>query len=39
MGLRRVLRWTLDKKEMDGILSKIERLKKFIALTIQNDQL
>lgn len=30
--LKRVLRWTRDKREIDTILSKIERLKAFVGL-------
>ena len=36
---RVVLRWTLDKKEIDAILSKIERLKTLIGLALQKDHL
>lgn len=39
VNLKRVLRWTLDKKEMDTILSKIERLKTLVGLTLQKDHL
>lgn len=38
INLRRVL-WTLDKKEIDAILSKIERLKTLIGLALQKDHL
>lgn len=37
MRLRRVLRWTLDKKEVEATLSKIERLKTLIGLALQKD--
>lgn len=37
--IRRVLRWTLEKKEIDAILSKIERLKTLIGLALQQDHL
>lgn len=36
---RVVLRWTLDKKEIDNILSRIERLKTLISLALQKDHL
>lgn len=39
MRLRRVLRWTLDKKEVEATLSKIERLKTLIGLALQKDHL
>ena len=39
VNLRRVLSWTLDKKEIDAILSKIERLKTLIGLALQKDHL
>ena len=39
VNLRRALRWTLDKKKMDTILSKIERLKTLVSLTLQKDHL
>lgn len=38
LDLRRVI-WTLDKKDIDDILSKIERLKTLIGLALQNDHL
>ena len=38
-NLRKVLRWTLDKKEIDAILSKIERLKTLVGLALQHDHL
>lgn len=39
VNLRRVLRWTLEKKEIHAILSKIERLKTLIGLALQKDHL
>lgn len=39
MNLRNAARWTLDKKEVDNILSKIERLKTLVSLALQNDHL
>ena len=39
MNLGRALRWTLDKKEIDAILSKIERLKALVGLALQKDHL
>ena len=39
VNVRRALRWTLDKKEVDAILSKIERLKTLIGLALQKDHL
>lgn len=33
------LLWSLDKKEIDDILSQIERLKSLIGLALQRDQL
>lgn len=38
-NLKKALRWTLDKNEINAILSKIERLKTLIALALQNDHL
>ena len=38
-SLKRVLRWTLDKKEIDVILSRIERLKTLVGLALQKDHL
>ena len=38
-SLKRVLRWTLDKKDIDAILSKIERLKTLVILALQKDHL
>jgi hypothetical protein len=35
----RVLVWTLDKKETDDMLSKIDRLKKDVMISLQIDQL
>ena len=35
----RALRWTLDKKEINTILSKIERLKTLVGLALQKDHL
>jgi hypothetical protein len=37
--LGKVLLWTFDKKEVDDILSKIERLKSFVGLALQKDHL
>lgn len=37
--LRRVVRWTSDKREIDAILSKIERLKSLISLALQKDHM
>ena len=39
MGLKKVLRWPFDKREIDAILSKIERLKTLIGLALQEDHL
>ena len=39
MNLKRVLRWPFDKKEVEAILSKIERLKTLIGLALQEDHL
>ena len=39
MNLGRLLRWTLDKKEIDALLSKIERLKTLVCLALQKDHL
>ena len=39
VNLRRVLCWTLDKKEIGDILFKIERLKTLIGLALQKDHL
>ena len=38
-NLRKVLRWTLDKKEIEAILLKIERLKTLVGLALQKDHL
>ena len=38
-NLKRVLRWPFDKKEIDAILSKVERLKTLIGLALQEDHL
>lgn len=41
-GMKKVgkaLVWTLDKKDIDGILAKIERLKNLVSLAVQNDNL
>lgn len=38
-NLRKVLRWTLDRKEIETILLKIERLKTLVGLALQNDHL
>lgn len=38
-SVMRALRWTLDKRETDAILSKIERLKTLIGLALQKDHL
>lgn len=37
--VRRVVRWKSDKKEIDAILSKIERLKSLIGLALQKDHM
>lgn len=37
--VKRVLCWPLDKKEVDAILTKIERLKSLVNLALQNDLL
>ena len=39
VNVMRVFRWTLEKKEIDAILSKIERLKTLIGLALQKDNL
>ena len=39
VNVMRVFRWTLEKKEIDTILSKIERLKTLIGLALQKDHL
>ena len=39
VNIGRALRWTLDKKEIAAILSKIERLKTLIGLALQKDHL
>lgn len=38
-NLKRALRWKFDKKEIEAILSKIERLKTLIGLALQKDHL
>ena len=38
-NLKRVLRWTLEKKEIDAILWKLERLKTLVVLALQQDHL
>ena len=38
-NLRKVLRWTLDKKDIETILLRIERLKTLVGLALQNDHL
>ena len=38
-SLKKVLKWTIDKKEIDAILSKIERLKTLVVLALQKDHL
>jgi hypothetical protein len=41
-GVRKLgtaLLWSLDKKEIDDVLSQIERLKSLIGLALQRDQL
>ena len=38
-NFRKVLCWTLDKKEIDAILSRIERLKSLVGLALQHDHL
>ena len=35
----KALRWTLDKNEINNILSKIERLKTLVGLALQKDHL
>lgn len=35
----RVLRWTLEKKEIEAILWKIDRLKALVGLALQSDHL
>ena len=35
----KALLWTLDKNEINNILSKIERLKSRVGLALQEDQL
>lgn len=37
--LKRVLRWTLDKKEVDATLARVERLKPLVGLALQKDHL
>lgn len=37
--LTRALLWTLDKKDVDILLSEIERLKTLVGLALQNDHL
>jgi hypothetical protein len=37
--LGKALIWTLDKNEINGILSKIERLKTVVSLALQEDHL
>lgn len=37
--LSRMLTWTLDKKEVNNILYKIERLKTLVGLALQKDHL
>ena len=39
VDLTRALRWTLEKKEIDAILSRIERLKTLVGLALQKDHL
>lgn len=39
MKIKKVLCWTLDKKEIEAILSKIERLKTLIGLALLEDHL
>ena len=39
MNLKRVIRWPFDKKEIDTILLKIERLKTLVGLALQKDHL
>lgn len=38
-NLKKVLRWTLDKKEIEAILWETERLKSLISLALQEDHL
>lgn len=38
-NLRRVIRWPFDRKEIDTILSRIERLKTIVGLALQKDHL
>jgi hypothetical protein len=37
--LTKAVFWSLDKNEINNILTKIERLKTFVALTLNNDHL
>lgn len=39
VSLTRVLHWTIEKREIVAILSKIERLKSLVSLALQKDQL
>lgn len=39
IGLKKVLRWTLDKKQVDAALSKIERLKTIVVFALTKDHL
>lgn len=34
VNLRRVLRWTLEKKEIDALISKMELLKAHVGLAL-----
>lgn len=38
-AISRTLVWTLDKKEIEGVLGQIERVKSLITLALQNDHL
>ena len=39
MNIRRAIRWPFDKKEIEAILSRIERLKSLVGLALQKDHL
>lgn len=38
-GEKKALRWTLDKKEIEATLSKIERLKTLVVVALQKDNM